>query len=586
MEHNKIFIGLWLMLYGSFFALAQEQEPDDLGTQEVTVVKSYSPSLKNVFKIRTNPSIDDSLIQKKQKLEFTFEPIPVVSTFVPNKASPLKLQRQEGSYYYNSFVSGGFGNQSHPQFVFSSSVPLDRSQSIGFKFYNSSVGSIPNTLLESDQKRISLDLMHQYKQNHMRVDSDVRFDRQGHNFFGLYDLNWENIPSFRSEIVDPSQKLNYLSIRSRWQWYESIFTKMDFNTHITTDSFDSTEHMVKINTQLRIPFLNQYVELTPSVEWVNTNFARAYFTEEGLSHQNGFGQLDLQFLSIGKRLNLRIGASGFIDLGNAEATSKFFVYPKAEIHYTLAQPNLVPYFKYYGHYDLNSFTSFSLKNPYVAPTLEIKPTEVNHHGELGIQSHLDSGFSFKLNALYSQSDNFPLFKRLPYDHYNQDIAYRLSNAYDVIYDRVEQMGIITQIAIRLSEYNKIRLETGFFEYKRAGGEKAFNLPSLTIDLDANFRWGRKLYFHFGGHFMGERDSVRNLIVPLAEDSAGNFETFESVGSVFSVSSSISWKINPQWDLFYENYLNLGDNTSQWAYYQNQSQLHLVGIRYKFNLNLW
>ena len=140
----------------------------------------------------------------------------------------------------------------------------------------------------------------------MRVDSDVRLDRQGHNFFGLYDLNWENIPSFRSEIVDPSQKLNYLSIRSRWQWYESIFTKMDFNTHITTDSFDSTEHMVKINTQLRIPFLNQYVELTPSVEWVNTNFARAYFTEEGLSHQNGFGQLDLQFLSIGKRLNLII----------------------------------------------------------------------------------------------------------------------------------------------------------------------------------------------------------------------------------------------------------------------------------------
>ncbi len=574
------------MLYGSFFALAQEQEPYDLGTQEVTVVKSYSPSLKNVFKIRTNPSIDDSLIQKKQKLEYTFEPIPVVSTFVPNKASPLKLQRQEGNYYYNSFVSGGFGNQSHPQFVFSSTVPLDRSQSIGFKLYNSSVGSIPNTLLESDQKRTSLDLMHQYKQNHMRVDSDVRFDRQGHNFFGLYDLNWENIPSFRSEIVDPSQNLNYLSIRSRWQWYESIFTKMDFNTHITTDSFDSTEHMVKINTQLRIPFLNQYVELTPSVEWVNTNFARAYFTEEGLTHQNGFGQLDLQFLSIGKRLNLRIGASGFIDLGNAEATSKFFVYPKAEIHYTLAKPNLVPYLKYYGHYDLNSFTSFSLKNPYVAPTLEIKPTEVNHHGELGIQSHLDSGLSFKLNALFSQSDNFPLFKRLPYDHYNQDIAYRLSNAYDVIYDRVEQMGIITQIAIRLSEYYKIRLETGFFEYKRAGGEKAFNLPSLTIDLDANFRWGRKLYFHFGGHFMGERDSVRNLIVPLAEDSAGNFETFESVGSVFSVSSSISWKINPQWDLFYENYLNLGDNTSQWAYYQNQSQLHLVGIRYKFNLNLW
>ena len=55
-------------------------------------------------------------------------------------------------------------------------------------------------------------------------------------------------------MYDPSQNLNYLSIRSRWQWYEGLFSKVNFNTHITTDSFDSTEHIVKINTQMRIPF--------------------------------------------------------------------------------------------------------------------------------------------------------------------------------------------------------------------------------------------------------------------------------------------------------------------------------------------
>ena len=48
----------------------------------------------------------------------------------------------------------------------------------------------------------------------MRVDSDLRFDRQGHNFFGLYDLDWTEIPSLRLNVTDPSQNLNYLSIRS------------------------------------------------------------------------------------------------------------------------------------------------------------------------------------------------------------------------------------------------------------------------------------------------------------------------------------------------------------------------------------
>ena len=91
MEHNKIFIGLWLMLYGSFFALAQEQEPDDLGTQEVTVVKSYSPSLKNVFKIRTNPSIDDSLIQKKTKVGVHIRTHSRCINLCPQQGQPLKI---------------------------------------------------------------------------------------------------------------------------------------------------------------------------------------------------------------------------------------------------------------------------------------------------------------------------------------------------------------------------------------------------------------------------------------------------------------------------------------------------------------
>ena len=98
MKYNKIFIAVCLLLSLPIVAVAQEEETDDLGTQEVTVVRSYNPSLKSVFKIRTNPEIDDSLVQKKIKVDYTFEPIPVVSTFIPNKASPLKLQRRESSF--------------------------------------------------------------------------------------------------------------------------------------------------------------------------------------------------------------------------------------------------------------------------------------------------------------------------------------------------------------------------------------------------------------------------------------------------------------------------------------------------------
>ena len=67
MKYNKILISFWLVFSIIFDTTAQDNESDKLGTQEVTVVKSYSPSLKSVFKIRTYPKIDDSLIQKKNK---------------------------------------------------------------------------------------------------------------------------------------------------------------------------------------------------------------------------------------------------------------------------------------------------------------------------------------------------------------------------------------------------------------------------------------------------------------------------------------------------------------------------------------
>ena len=44
----------------STYAVAQEEE--DLGTQEVTVIKSYTPSLQDVFKLRESPATIDSII--------------------------------------------------------------------------------------------------------------------------------------------------------------------------------------------------------------------------------------------------------------------------------------------------------------------------------------------------------------------------------------------------------------------------------------------------------------------------------------------------------------------------------------------
>ena len=77
-----------------------------------------------------------------------------------------------------------------------------------------------------------------------------------------------------------------------------------------------------------------------------------------------------------------------------------------------------------------------------------------------------------------------MFSRLPYDHSNEEMAYRIGNAYEVIYAAVEKMGFVTQIALRFSEFNKINLKTAYYEYKREGGGKVLNLPSMLLYFSA------------------------------------------------------------------------------------------------------
>ena len=570
-----------VFLFSLILSAQKNQTEDDLGTQEVTVVKSYRPNLKNVFKISSIPEIADSLIQKKQKVNYTFKSVPVISTFIPNKATPLKFKRQEANRFHNSYVSGGVGSQSEMLMNFSSMVSLDRYQSAGLSLRYNSLGGLPGTIMESTEKRLTLNMLHQYTERNMRVDSDLRFDSQRHNFYGLKDLKWENIPSFRASVVNPLQRLNYLSLRSKWQWYDNSLSKLNFNTYITTDYFDSTEYIIKMSALLRIPMFGNYLELIPDFELINSNFNRDYYIDEPLAFKNALTQLQTQFLNVGRRLNFRAGVNGFI-LSNSQSQVK--LYPIVELTYKSSNGKIVPFFNYEGGYKLNSFTSLSLKNSYVAPALDIQPTEVNQGFNIGFNAYPSSGLSFKLVAEYKKYNNYPMFFRLPYDSFNNDVPFRLGNSFEVIYDAIEKKSLNSGISINLNEFNRVSLVAGYFDYKRKNDEPIWNTPSLTVDIDGNLKLGQKLFFQFTGNYIGSRDVVDYIITSNELDEKSTLLQYK-LGSIFRTSFSLTWKINSEWDLFYRNNIFYGNVTSMWAYYQNQTQLNLLGIRHKFDINL-
>ena len=149
---------------------------------------------------------------------------------------------------------------------------------------------------------------------------------------------------------------------------------------------------------------------------------------------------------------------------------------------------------------------------------------------------------------------------------------------------MEKKGMSTSMSINLSEFNRVSLVTSYFDYRRHNNEPVWNTPFLTIDIDGNFKLGQKLFFQFTGNYISSRD-IADYIMTSNEIDEKNTLLQDKLGSMFRTSLSLTWKINSDWDLFFRNNIYFGNVTSRWAYYQNQAQLNLLGIRHKFDVKL-
>ena len=73
MKTKIAFIGALISCIFSPSMYSQQDEKESIGTQEVLVIKSYTPSLSDAFKINSSPTSPDSLSIIDKVLEFLFQ---------------------------------------------------------------------------------------------------------------------------------------------------------------------------------------------------------------------------------------------------------------------------------------------------------------------------------------------------------------------------------------------------------------------------------------------------------------------------------------------------------------------------------
>ena len=573
-----------VLYFGLFFTMLfgikiYAQEKNKIGTQRVLVMKSYTPSLLDAFMINPKLIVPDTLVSDKKILDFFIKTIPVISTFVPNKATPLKLQRRSSTTPYNTFFSGGIGLKNQLYLDVSSVIAIDRKQSFGLKLYRDGFDSnISNTLLQSNQNYNRFGLHHNLRSNKYSVNSSMQLIGAKNNYYGLYNKEWD---SQIINFLDPSVKRNFFKLRTHWDWYDYVVKDMEFQANITTDNFKTSEQQVALNTDFEIPLGEGEITASTSIIGISTIFNKSYY--DGIVQENvmGLGSFRLFWQNRSSDLKLKIGAGVSYVQGTTDLSNSLLYYPEVEIFFHKNDAVIIPYFTANGGITLNSYQSLSQLNPYLAPSTTLKPTFNKYNSELGVRSSLASVLNFDFGLLYDQIENFVLFERLPFDFDNSKNSYSLSNAFENKYSNLNIYGFRASLRVDLAKNNFIRFETLYRHFESNDLQPLWNIPSIEMNWEGQFKWKDLVTFSFQGSMIGDRAVAYRPIFLGQQAESVTFR--EQVVPIFiSTTSHLSVKLTEQFDVFAKIKINSKGPHGRWAYFQEPPFLISGGVTYKFD----
>ena len=570
---------LLFLWFGHGFLYAQDDTNEDLSTQEVLVVKSYTPSLSDAFKITEGPKIPDSLKATNKTLIYKIIPIDVVSTFEPNKATPLKLKKRSSSTPYNTFFSGGFGSKSQLYLNISSVIELDRTQHFGLNVYRDGFGSdVGNSLLKSSQSFSQFGANHNLRSNNYNVNTQLQFTAQKNNYFGLYDRNWDD---FLIGSLTPEVKRNYFKFRTYWDWFDSFLRSLSFQANITSDNFTTSEQQLNVKADFTAPFAGGKFQANTEIQGQNSLFSQPFFENQTQEFTQGIGKVGLEWLYNENDLKLKIGAGVAYFEGDESLSSKLNYYPEIEVFYQKKGNSIAPYLTASGGVRVNSYRETAIFNPYIAPITELRPTFNRYNAMLGIRSSVSSVLNFNFGLLYDQVENYQFYQRLPLDIKGSNDAYRLSNSFENKYANVDLYGVKARLRIDLAKNNFVHFETVYRHFELTDDQVLYNIPALQMNWKSQFKFKDILTLAFNGEVWGNRSALEHIIL---QDQANQSIYPEEISLPLFLRSSahLTIKLNEQFDAFVKGRFSNSDIHGQWGYFQEPSLLLLGGVTYKFD----
>ncbi len=103
---NKFNLNIaFFVLFASIqFSMAQVKE-GTIGSEVVNIVKPYTPTISDAFKVKETPVLQDEEEQKKETIQYRIFSFPVASTFAPSKGKAAAVDPAKKEKLYDNYAT-------------------------------------------------------------------------------------------------------------------------------------------------------------------------------------------------------------------------------------------------------------------------------------------------------------------------------------------------------------------------------------------------------------------------------------------------------------------------------------------------
>lgn len=547
-----------------------------VGTEVVNVTSEYQATLNDAFKINDNPLIEDEDINQKKEVKYTIFSVPVASTFAPAKGEAAAVDNDSLANFYNNYALLGYGNFNTIR------GELGIVEQIGSK--NMYIGGLFKHLSSDGDKNLDgVELENSYSKSNLDFTlGQHNGNNQWSAQFGamMSKYNWYGTPSdfyvsnFNFDMVDPLQKYGDVHVGASYENYTGAFEKADVSYKYFWDDYSSKESRFIFEPKFNVELPEQTVHINFEADYLNTQFANNGIdnNQDKYSYLNLSVNPSIKFFDTDYSVELGAGLTYSLGKIKGVEDNALVIYPMVKANFNLVPDIVQAYVGAVGGVKQNSYADLAEENPFVAPSLELRPTQTKFDLYAGMKGKLYHNLSYNVRVNYKTEDDKAMFTINPYNiNLQNKQGYQYGNSFGLIYDKVNTLSLFGELNFDFSDKAKIGISGEYNNYSVEDYENAFHLPQGKINLNVLYNFTNQWFANADLGYVGQR----------YEFGGGTVNDLK-LGDYYDLNLTVGYRPTAQWTVFLKGINLANENYYRFNQYRVQGLQILGGAMYKFD----